>query len=251
LRDQGKLDEAAAAYRKAIALMPDYAEAHCNLGEVLAQQGAFCQALEECRRGHELGSRRPGWPYPSAQWVRQCERLVELDGKLPGFLERKARPASAAERIELAGLCILKHRDGAAAHFYEEAFAEQPKLAEALNAHRYNAACAAARVGWGQDKEADKLEEKEKARLRGQALAWLRADLASWAREMAKNTPEARTAVREMMQHWQSDADLAGVRGPEALAKLPQAERPPWQKLWGDVADLLKRAQTKAPPETK
>jgi hypothetical protein len=31
-------------------------------------------------------------------------------------------------------------------------------------------------------------------------------------------------------------------RGPEALARLPEAERQEWQKLWADVADTLARA---------
>jgi hypothetical protein len=41
------------------------------------------------------------------------------------------------------------------------------------------------------------------------------------------------------------------VRGAEALARLPGAERQPWQQLWDDVADTLKRAQQKAAPEKK
>jgi hypothetical protein len=32
------------------------------------------------------------------------------------------------------------------------------------------------------------------------------------------------------------------VRGPDALAKLPEAEREQWQKLWADVQRLLDRA---------
>jgi len=53
------------------------------------------------------------------------------------------------------------------------------------------------------------------------------------------------------MQRWQVETDFAGVRGPDALAKLPEAERSAWQKLWHDVADALKRAQAKATPEKK
>ena len=53
------------------------------------------------------------------------------------------------------------------------------------------------------------------------------------------------------MQHWLDDPDFAGVRGPDALAKLPEAERPDWQKLWADVADTLARAQGKTAPEQK
>jgi hypothetical protein len=44
------------------------------------------------------------------------------------------------------------------------------------------------------------------------------------------------------MQHWLEDPAFAGVREPEALARLPAAERPEWQKLWADVADTLARA---------
>jgi serine/threonine protein kinase/Flp pilus assembly protein TadD len=247
LRDKGQVDEAIAAYREAIRLKPDYAEAHCNLGQALRDLGQFADALASLRRGHELGSRNPPWPYPSAQWVRQCERLVELDGKLPGFLERKATPASAAERIELAELCILKHQNGAASRFYEEAFAEQPKLAEALNAHRYNAARAAALTGCGKGKDANKLDDMEKARLRGRALAWLGADLKAW-RRLANGEPDkvgSAATVTSVLQHWLADTDFAGVRGAEALARLPEAERQPWQKLWDDVATTLAQAQAK------
>jgi hypothetical protein len=51
------------------------------------------------------------------------------------------------------------------------------------------------------------------------------------------------------LQHWQQDPDFGGVRGPEALARLPEAERQAWQKLWGDVADTLARAQGTAAPK--
>jgi serine/threonine protein kinase/Flp pilus assembly protein TadD len=73
---KGRLAEAVAAYRRAIELKPDYAEAHCDLGLALRRQGEFTQALAALKRGHELGSRRPDWPYPSARWVAECQRLV-------------------------------------------------------------------------------------------------------------------------------------------------------------------------------
>ena len=37
--DQGKLDEAVAQYQRALALKPDFAEAHNNLGNALKDQG--------------------------------------------------------------------------------------------------------------------------------------------------------------------------------------------------------------------
>jgi serine/threonine protein kinase/Flp pilus assembly protein TadD len=77
LRDMGDLPGAAAAYRKAIALKPEFAEAHCNLGLTLQRQGELHKALEELRRGDELGSKNPRWRYPSAQWLRECQQLIE------------------------------------------------------------------------------------------------------------------------------------------------------------------------------
>jgi tetratricopeptide (TPR) repeat protein/tRNA A-37 threonylcarbamoyl transferase component Bud32 len=253
LRAKGLLDDAIAEFREAIHLKKDLPQAHLALGLALKLKGEFRTALEELRRGHELGSRNPRWPYPSAQWVRQCERLVELDGKLPGFLEGKATPVSAAERIELSIMCTLKHWNSAAARFYGEAFAVQPKLAAGLNVHRYNAACAAALAGCGQGKDADRLDDKEKARLRGQALDWLRADLEDWRRMADGESDKARAAatVTNVLQHWLADVDLAGVRELEALAKLPQPEREAWQQLWAEVRDRLARAQRKMTPETK
>jgi hypothetical protein len=53
------------------------------------------------------------------------------------------------------------------------------------------------------------------------------------------------------LQHWLADIDFSGVRGPEALARLPEGEREPWQKMWDGVADMLTRAQAKTPPEKK
>jgi hypothetical protein len=42
------------------------------------------------------------------------------------------------------------------------------------------------------------------------------------------------------LRHWQQVPALANVRDKEALAKLPDAERAAWQKLWADVAERLK-----------
>jgi hypothetical protein len=53
------------------------------------------------------------------------------------------------------------------------------------------------------------------------------------------------------MRHWPRDPDFNGVRGPEALAQLPQAERAGWHKLWADVAATLARAQEERRPQDK
>jgi hypothetical protein len=53
------------------------------------------------------------------------------------------------------------------------------------------------------------------------------------------------------MQHWLQDADFAGVRGTEALSRLPEDERPAWQRLWADVEKTLAKAEGKSRPGEK
>jgi serine/threonine protein kinase/Flp pilus assembly protein TadD len=247
LAHKGQLDESITHFRKAIELKQDFAEAHCNLGDVLRQQGRLADALTELKRGHELGSKQPGWNYSSAERVRQAEALVDLEPKLPRILKGEAKPADVAERIALAEMCVTHKKLPLAAYrFYSDAFAAQPQLADDLeNAHRYSAACAAALAGCGQGKDADQTDHKERAGLRRHALDWLRADMAAYRQMLEKEPDKARPVVVKQMAHWQQGTDFAGVRGTEALAKLPEAEQAGWTKLWQDVAALGKQAAGK------
>jgi hypothetical protein len=168
---------------------------------------------------------------------------VELDGKLPAILRGVAKPTDAAERLALANLCTIKKLPGAAARFFDEAFAAQPALAEDLSKwYRYSAACSAALAGCRQGKDQPSLDDKTRARWRKQALAWLRADLAVWTKQLVSGHAEARAEVRNTLEHWQHDPDLAGLREEAALAKLPEAERKAWLQLWGEVHKLHERA---------
>jgi eukaryotic-like serine/threonine-protein kinase len=144
---------------------------------------------------------------------------------------------------------LFKKQYAIAARFYADAVAAQPKLADNLiTQRRCNAACAAALAGCGQGVDADKLDAKERLRLRQQALDWLRADLAAWDAQLSKQPDNVRPLLVKTMQRWQADTDFAGVRGPDALAKLPEAERQAWQQLWADVAATLARAQGTSAP---
>ncbi len=174
--------------------------------------------------------------------------MARFDDRLAAVLAGKDKPKDAVERLGFASLCQRYHQlFAAAARFYAEAFAEQPTLAANLQTgHRYNAACAAALAGCGQGKDAADLAEKDRARLRQQALDWLRADLDAWGKLRDKGLDKARPFIIKQLQHWREDADFAGVRGPEALDRLPEAERPGWRKLWADVADTLVAAERKA-----
>jgi tetratricopeptide (TPR) repeat protein len=54
LQDQGRLDEAIACYQKALKLKPDYAEAHSNIGVTLQQLGRLDEAIAHYEKVLEL-----------------------------------------------------------------------------------------------------------------------------------------------------------------------------------------------------
>jgi serine/threonine-protein kinase len=127
---------------------------------------------------------------------------------------------------------------------YAEAFAEDPKLTgHARDQRRYNAACAAALGGSGFGKDDPPPDAAARAKLRQQALVWLRADLAACTEHLAGKDAQAPALVRQRLRHWQEDPDLRGVRGDKALTELPAGERQAWAELWADVAALLQKAE--------
>jgi serine/threonine protein kinase/Flp pilus assembly protein TadD len=244
LHAKGQADEAIAEYRQAIRVQPDHLLAHYNLGNALGEKGQLDEAIAEYRQALRL---QPDFvlAHNNLSMAQQMKAALE---KLPRILKGEARPTDAAECLTLAALCqqSFQQLHAASARFYGEAFASQPGLAADLEAgHRYNAACAAALAGCGQGKDASGLGEKERARMRRQALDWLRADLDAARRLLEKGPEQARLAVAQRMQHWQQDSDFAGVRGTEALGRLPEAERQGWQQLWADVEKTLEQARGK------
>ncbi|HEY7428499.1 MAG TPA: tetratricopeptide repeat protein, partial [Gemmataceae bacterium] len=238
LRDKEPFDKAVGEYEEAIRLKNDYAEAHCNLGHMLQRKGRFAEALEYFHRGHELGSQQTSWRYPSAQWLRQCERLMELDHKLPAILRGEAEPADVSERQTLADLCgRYKRLPAASARLYADAFTTEPILATGLNQqYRYNAACSAALAAAGQGEDARLLPDKVVTMFRRWALGWLREELAAYGKIAPQSNSAMKQTIQQRLAHWQRDPDLASVRESEQLAKLPQAEQEEWRRLWAGVA---------------
>jgi hypothetical protein len=98
----------------------------------------------------------------------------------------------------------------------------------------YAAARAAVRAAAGQGSAKAPFGEPERARLRRQALDRLRANL-----ELRTKLLQDGQAVGWSLADWPTDPALASVRDPAAMAKLPDAERQQWQRLWADVAALL------------
>jgi tetratricopeptide (TPR) repeat protein len=229
LQARGRLDEAMAEYRRTIELDPRGGPGHDGLAFTLLRSGRFAEAQTAIRRGLGVLSAEDPQSPALREKLQECERLLALEARLPAILQGKERP-TAAELLKLARSCLDYGRPHAAADLYARAFAAQPALADN---DRYNGASAAARAGVGEGADAAPLSDPKLARLRQQALDWLRADLALLTKRF-----EGGQSVAGALTLWQKDTNLAGVRDPAALAKLPADEREPWQRLWADVAAL-------------
>jgi tetratricopeptide (TPR) repeat protein len=247
LEAKGDVAGAIAAYQAALRLKKNFADAHYNLGRVLRRQGRFAEASAAFRRAAELDApSRPESAKQAEQLARCCEALVALEKRLPALRARKERPKDNADRLALADLCLNKQLNVSAAQLYADAFAADTTVADDLTAgYRQVAAFCAALAGCGKGSDADKLDAKERARWRQQALHWLRVDLQLWTKQLEKDTPKIKALVQRTLLRWQQHLDLAGVRDAKALAALPEAEQTAWREFWADVDALLKTAQGK------
>ena len=67
----GEIEACMETYRRVIALVPNHADAHYELGEWHSRRGEHDEAVRLTRQGHELGSKRVGRPYPSKRRLRR------------------------------------------------------------------------------------------------------------------------------------------------------------------------------------
>lgn len=243
LTNQGRHDAAETAFRVAIGRQPDLAQAHHGLGLALLQQGQFDEALVCVKKARDLLPATDPTREQTLPLLGHCERFAALNSRLPAILRREEKPTDAAEQIDLARVCTLKKLHATAARFYRDAFSAEPKSAGTAPAGvRYQAACAAALAGCTKGLDADQLDDKERAHWRQQALEWLRHDLAWWSKQLDDADARIKAGVRYRVHQWQLTPTLAGVRGKDGLARLPEEERRQWASLWSDVDALVRRS---------
>jgi hypothetical protein len=169
--------------------------------------------------------------------------MAAFDARLRAIVKGEQRPKDVGERLQFARRAYELTRFVAASRLWQEALKADPRLADDRRAqHRYNAACAAALVGCGRGKDDPPPSDDQKTKLRRQAFDWLTAELGAWSKLLATANKEQRGVILKTLEHWQQDTDLAGIRDDAELAKLPEAERVAFRKLWGDVDTLLKKA---------
>jgi tetratricopeptide (TPR) repeat protein len=195
LRIQGDLAGAEAALREMLRQVPASADGHNRLAFVLQCKGDLNGAVAEYRETLKYDPKHA----LAGKNLTLAERFRQLLPRLPGIVEGKAAPATPKEACEFAELCSqpFQKQFAAAVRLYEGAFAADSKLADDLGAaHRYTAACRAAMAAADQGEDAGKLDDKERTRLRLQALAWLKADLALRAKQLESGKPADRDAVQ-------------------------------------------------------
>ena len=233
-------DAAIESFREAPRLDPNLAEAHCNLGQALEQKGQFAEALDFFRRGHEAGTKRGNWTYPS-QWVADCEHLLAMEKLLKAVLDGTKQPKNSEEQIELARVANLVGLYAESVKMCAEALAKEPAAADpGKSPIRYQAASCAAVAGAGEGQEKQAIDEKDKANWRAQAIEWLKADLGYWKKQVGTGTADSLAIIRQTLEHWKTDANLTGIRDEQALeARLPEAERKAFREFWDDVNGVL------------
>jgi tetratricopeptide (TPR) repeat protein len=198
----GRTDEAISHYYEALRFDPNDALAHANLGQALYSRGQVDKAIgsfEESIRLDPGASDFSHWRLGIA--FQNKGRWEEAIGHLQQAIQLD--PNSATVRSDLFN-CL------------------------------FDSACDAVQASTGKD--SGRLDEKERAGLRRQALERLRAGLELRTR-LLKDGKEAGWGCS--LFPWHTDPALAAVRDREALAKFPDAEREQWQRLWADVTELL------------
>ncbi len=129
LHEDGRLDQAVARYRRAIAIQPDYVPAFNNLGVSLRAQGKVDDAIRVYDEGLRVRDDYPDLHYNLANALLQVNRAAEA----AGHLRRAGRddPGSAGVHNNLGTALAAQGRLEEAAAEFQQAVALEPGSAQA------------------------------------------------------------------------------------------------------------------------
>jgi serine/threonine protein kinase/Flp pilus assembly protein TadD len=223
---------AAGAFREALAIDPNSAEARRLIGRNLEYQGKFLDALYELNKSYEELVVKKGdiiVSAPSRSWIEDLERLIRFEPRFEACLAGKDRPGDPLESMAFAELCLWKtKRPAAAARLYKKAFELSPDLADSMeSSYRTFAARAAAAAACGRGDDAGEIDERSRGEFRNLALNWLEADLAYRLKQGSEKFKLEYDLTLKL-----NHPDFAPFRTPEKLAALPETERARWIAFW-------------------
>ncbi|OUL76352.1 tetratricopeptide repeat protein [Paraburkholderia hospita] len=122
---------AIAAYRAALSLAPDYAEAHSNLGHALREAGDSPAAVDSCTHAVRLK------PEFAQAWINLGNALLDLgsdEGALDSYIKALALNPNDANAHNNVGNILEKYgRAASAAEAYQRALALEPGRASLHN----------------------------------------------------------------------------------------------------------------------
>ncbi len=214
LLGHGRLDEAIEHLQLSLSIDPRSARAHLNFSVALFRKGRADEGFEHVQKSVTLDPNFATAHFSFAHRLRDRGRLAEAIDQLQQAARLEGdKPATVSYWLVLS---------------------------------RYQAAGAYVQAAAGQRAEDSRRGEAERAGMRRQALVWLRANL-----ELTTKLRNDGKVLNLSLSTWLSDPALASVRDLAALAKLPDVEREPWQRLWTDLAasiaaDPLEQAQEHA-----
>jgi len=126
---QGKLDEAAAHYREALGIAPEYASAYNNLGVVLARQGKLEEAVKEYRQAIRV---RPEFADAHYNLGKALALQGNLDDAVVHYLKAlRTEPDNAEARNNLGNIWAEQGKTEKAKQEYRAAVRIDPRFARA------------------------------------------------------------------------------------------------------------------------
>jgi tetratricopeptide (TPR) repeat protein len=251
LLEEGNLDEALAEFLLAIKATPapvNPVEAHTQVGLILRRQGKREEAIGHLRQA--ASSIQPGAVVSSLEALAHSQASKALNEllreqfreKLADYVNGALKPASMADTILLANLCMEEEYPLAAARFFRAVYktGRVQVNAEKEAQEFFHAMQAAARAGSRLGKDAVHGTEEERKVCREQAREWLQ----SW---MQNRIPTANWVgvnylpARRMLLPLQRDPSFAAYRDEAGRAQLPADERDAWRALWAELDSFLHR----------
>lgn len=167
---------------------------------------------------------------------REAEEMVLPN--LPELLEGRSQPVDNDERLAMTAACGFRELNVLQARLWEDAFAADPLLA--THGARGRAVPAAVLAGYGQGTDTAALAEADRHRWRARAREWFGAEMdVAVAPTASRDDVWRQEQARAILKSWRNQQDLAVVRDPQALERLPATERQEWTDLWQRVARLL------------
>ncbi len=179
--------------------------------------------------------------------LREAETQLKTDYEhLKATIKDASGLPTAIAKIGIAQIAYNKTLYAASTRIWSDVFASNPDLMDNLNAsYRYNAACSAALAGYGWTKDDPPPDDEARRAPRSQALEWLKDDLAARSKLLEKANPATTANVAKVLAYWKEDPDLASIRDPSELAKLPKAEQSALGNFWSNLDAVIAKAKEK------